>query len=54
MSNRPLTEEDYEGWRFICPTHEWMSQTIPCPGPLASIGCPDGVDRGTQKKGKRS
>lgn len=40
--NEPLRyPRDYEGFRFICRPHEWMSHTLPCT-------CGDGTDRGYQ------
>jgi hypothetical protein len=42
--NRPLKyPRDYEGFRFICTRHEWMSNKLPC-----SSG--DGRDRGDQQR----
>lgn len=43
MSSKPMGTEDYRGWRFICTTHEWMSNQVPCPAG-------DGTDRGPQEK----
>ncbi|HEV2375845.1 MAG TPA: hypothetical protein VGS19_27220 [Streptosporangiaceae bacterium] len=42
MSDKPLRPEDYEGWRFICTAHQWMSNKVACP-------CGSGTDRGAQK-----
>ena len=34
--------QDYEGFRYICITHEWMDNKNPCPSG-------DGTDRGYQE-----
>jgi hypothetical protein len=48
MAERPLTYEEMTGWRFICVTHQWMSNRVPCPG-----GCTDCVDAEDEREADR-
>ena len=40
MALQMLTDKDYAGWRYTCREHEWMSQTVPCPGGDGTVTTP--------------